>query len=99
MRAQRTAAQLVSELYHNAKVSGNRPLERRLADTTAWYYNNAYFLPKENLQARVEMLHRAFWIMLEINALLLQRLHEQEGSKDLWLPAGLDINGELRSFR
>jgi hypothetical protein len=93
------ASQLIDELQHNATASGNRPLERRLADLTAWHYNNTQALAKDNLAARQAFLERAFWIQLEVIALLVERLRETEGSKNLWLPAGLDVHGDLRSFR
>jgi hypothetical protein len=45
-------------------------------------------------------LEKAFWNQIELNALLLERLHEQKsGSKSLWLPAGLDVHGELKRYK
>lgn len=94
-----TAAQLCNELVQNASISGNRALERRLADLSVWYYKNAFFLPPENLKARLDFMHKALWTMVEVNALLVERLHDQEGSKSLWLPSGLDVRGDLRTFK
>ena len=90
-------AQLCNELVDNATTSGNRDAERRLADLAVWYYKNAFFIPPENLKARVDFQHKALWTMIEMNALLLERLHEQEGSKTIWTPAGLNVNG--KAFR
>ena len=88
-----TPAQLCEDLNHNANVSGQQPLERRMADLAIWYYKNAHFMPKENLKARVDFLDKSFWIMLEVNALLLERLHAVEGSKSLFLPSGMKMDG------
>lgn len=80
---------LVQELMHNASASGQRPLERRLADTALWFASNKDRIPKDNLAARQAFLEKAFWIQMEINALLLERLRQGSGSKALWLPAGM----------
>lgn len=93
------AAKLCEELHHNATATSNRPLERRLADLAIWYYSNIGFIPAENLSKRQLFLEKALWNQIEINALLLERLREQTGSKNLWLPAGLDVQGDIRSYR
>ena len=93
-----SAAKLIDELYHNAAASGNRPLERRLADTAIWFYQNKGRIPMDNLAAKQAFLEQAFWIQVEINALLLERIREMGGSQGLWLPKGLDVKGDLRSF-
>lgn len=90
-------AQLCNELVDNASISGNRTAERRLADLAVWYYKNAFFIPPENLKSRVDFMHKALWTMVEMNALLLERLHEVEGSKQIWTPSGMNVNG--RPFR
>ena len=87
---------LLRDLEYNARASGNKVLERRLADTAIWFYKNQDRIPFDNLAARQAFLQRAFWILLEVNALLLDRLHELEGigkSKHLWLPRGAELNG------
>ncbi len=84
-----TERALIQELMHNATVSGQRPLERRLADTALWYHSNKDRIPRDNLAARQAFLEKGFWIMLEINALLLERIRQGSGSKALWLPAGM----------
>lgn len=92
------AAQLCQELDHNANVSGQRPLERRLADLSIWHYQNLKRIPKENVGARLDFLERSFWIQLEVIALLVERTHNIEGSKKLWLPAGIRDGGSGRTF-
>jgi len=84
---------LIRELMHNASVSGSQPLERRLADTAVWFYNNRDRIARDNLAARQAFLEKAFWIQLEINALLLERLRKQSGSEALWLPSGMMMDG------
>lgn len=85
---------------HNAVASGNRTLERRMADLTVWYYKNKSRLSVDNLAARQSFLERAFWIMLEVNALLLERNHELEalrkGRSMLWIPRGVTIDGDVK---
>lgn len=89
---------LIEELMHNARVSNNQALERRLADLTVWFYKNKDSISRDNLAARQAFLEKAFWIMLEVNALLLERIREQGGSKSLWLPKGMKINGDVREL-
>lgn len=89
----RDEQKLIEELMHNAMASGNRPLERRLADLTLWFYQNKQRISRDNLATRQELLERGFWILLEVNALLLERNHELEAAKRgqsaLWLPKGM----------
>jgi hypothetical protein len=88
---------LIEDLLHNATASGNRTLERRLADLAIWFYRNKSRIPLDNLASRQAFLQKGFWIMLEINALLLERLQEIEtskrGSSNLWLPRGMKVDG------
>ena len=94
-------ANLIEELYHNASVSGNRPLEQRLADTAIWFYKNKGRIPLDNLASKQAFLEKAFWILLEVNALLTERLHELEDSKRskaLWLPRGIKLSDDEREF-
>lgn len=84
-----TEAQLISELKHNAKVSGGKPLEQRLADLTLWFHMNKGRIARDNLAARQAFLEKAFWVQMEINALLLERLRQETGSSMLWVPRGM----------
>ncbi len=106
MIPRRDAEKLVEELYHNAKASGGRPLERRLADLTLWFYRNKNRIAPDNLRTRIELLEKTVWIQMEIMALLLERNHELEAAKrgmsSLWLPASMSMNdgdGNTQEFR
>ena len=88
---------LIEELLHNANVSGQQPLERRMADVAVWFYQNRDGIARDNLAARQAFLEKAFWIQLEINALLLERLRKETGSDCLWLPKGM-ISDNVREF-
>jgi len=98
VRNGRSEETLISELMHNAQASGNRTLERRMADLTVWFYKNRDRIPRENLASRQAFLEKAFWTMLEVNALLLERNHELEalrkGRSMLWIPNGMKISGD-----
>lgn len=91
------SSRLIEELQHNATVSQGRPLEQRLADLTLWYHHNKQAVPPSNLPVRLELAEKAFWISLEVSALLVERLHELESagkSKHLWVPRSLSANGK-----
>ena len=101
MTTHNQAQKLIEELMHNARVSGNRTAERRLADLTAWYYSNVDALASNNVEGQVAFLRKATWIMLEEMALLLERIHELEAkgkSPHLWTPRGMAVEGELRDY-
>jgi hypothetical protein len=85
-------AQLVSDLEYNANVSGNHVLERRMADFAVWYYSNVKDIPPENLARRLEFQEKSTWILLELNALMIERLREKTGSKSLFLPNGITVS-------
>lgn len=91
-----SAENLLTELIHFAEASGGKMLERRLADTAVWFHNNKSRVPRDNLAARQAMLETALWTLVEVQALMTERLHELEsiktGSK-LWLPRGMKVNG------
>jgi hypothetical protein len=94
-----TEITLIEELLHNVQASGNQVLERRLADTAVWFYKNKDRIARDNLAARQAFLEKGFWIMLEINALLLQRIRESRPGADLWLPTGMLSDGKgMRSY-
>lgn len=90
--------QLIDELTHNAVVSQDLA-EQRLADTAAWFFANKDRIPRDNLASRQAFLEKTCWLLIEINALLLDRLHKAEGKSDtLWLPRGLNAQGDVRKF-
>lgn len=82
---------LIRELAENARIAGQKPLERRLMELTLWHHANKSRIPLDNLAAKQQFLEKGFWILLEVNALLVERLHEVESSrtKRLWLPRGM----------
>jgi hypothetical protein len=97
-----SAETLVEELVHIATQAGGRPLERLLADTAVWFYKNHKHIPRENLLAKLAFHEKALWCMVEINALLAERLHKleagQKGAANLWLPRGMKVNGQAHEF-
>ena len=94
-----TPATLISELMHNAAVSGNQTLERRLADTAVWFHHHKHDIARDNLAARQAFLEKAMWIMLEIEALMLERIRSSNKNA-LWLPTGMLHDGaDMKSFR
>lgn len=93
-----TEQTLIEELMHNAQVSGNQVLERRLADVSVWFYKNHKGLDTDNLAARQRFLEKGFWCLLEINALTLERMRKMGASSGLWLPKGLMMEGDVMKF-
>lgn len=92
---------LIAELEHNAAASGNKTMERRLADLVIWYYKNRQQIPPDNLAARNALNEKALWISLEMFALLAERIHDLEGTQagsHLWTPSGVAVGGDLRRF-
>jgi hypothetical protein len=85
---------LIDELLHNARVSGNHVLERRMADLAIWYYKNKGSIPRDNLAARQAFLEKALWILLEIQALTLQRVRQSRPGSNLFVPNGMLVTGE-----
>jgi hypothetical protein len=90
---------LIEGLQHNARVAHGHPLEQRLADTALWFHANKDRIPRDNLASRQAFLEKAFWCLLEVNALLLERLREAQGKNtSLYLPKGIQVNGDLGKF-
>lgn len=85
------ASRLVSDLEANANTAGNPVLERRMADVAVWYYKTVMMVPPENLKKRCDFQDKAIWCLIELNALLLERLREKTGSKYLFMPSTLRI--------
>lgn len=89
---------LIEELYHNAQVA-ERPLEQRLADTAAWFFNNKDRIPAMDLAKRCEFLTKTCLLLIEICALSTDRIHQAEGkSSNLWLPRGVNASGDVKKF-
>lgn len=92
---------LINALVGNAQSQGNRPLEQRLADLTVWFYRNRKLIDPSNLQKRMKLFEDGFWILLEVNALLMDRVQEiesQRKSASLWLPKGVKVEGDLATI-
>lgn len=88
---------LIDELVYNANVSQDI-LEQRLADTAAWFFSNKDRIPRDNLASRQAFLEKTCWLLIEINALLLERIRKSQGGSHLWLPRGLNAQGDVRKF-
>ena len=89
---------LIKALIGNAQAMGNRPLERRLADLTVWFYRNRKSISPDNLHLRLKLAEDALWIMLEVIALTMDRLQELEHrgkSEHLWIPNGITVESDL----
>lgn len=91
---------IIEELQNFASRSGNKLLERRLADLSVWFYQNKQRIPPENLLVRQAFMEKALWTMVEVQALLLERIQEMEharksGKSSLWLPGGMKVNGDV----
>jgi len=84
-------AALMRDLEENAGIAGNPVLERRMADFAVWYYKTVKMVPTDNLAKRIDFQDKAIWTLLEINALLLERLREKTGSKYLFMPSTLEM--------
>jgi hypothetical protein len=92
---------LIRSLISNAQAMGNRPLEQRLADLTVWFYRNRKGISPENLHLRQKLSEDTLWIMLEVIALTMDRLQELEHerkSKNLFLPRGIKVEGDLVTY-
>lgn len=89
---------ILEELENIATRSGGKMLERRLADLAIWFYRNNKRLAPDNVMARQAFMEKAFWTMIEVQALILERMQEMElsrkGPSRLYLPAGIRVNGE-----
>tara|TARA_Y100000034_G_C6750807_1_gene333716 strand:+ start:78 stop:371 length:294 start_codon:yes stop_codon:yes gene_type:complete len=80
--------------------SAGLPLEQRLVDTAIWFHNNKDRLPRHDPIKRLDFMEKMLDITLEINAMLVQRMQKAEGRRNspLWLPAGIDVQGDIRKF-
>jgi hypothetical protein len=89
---------LIEELHYNAE--NNQLLaEQRLADTAVWFFENKDRMPLDNLASRMEFIFKSVWMLIEMNALLLERIHQLEGGKSkLWLPRGVSMRGDVKKF-
>lgn len=63
-------------------------------DLGLWYSYHMGEIPVDNLAAKCAFLEKAFWIQVEINALLIDRIDSMKGAKNLWLPTGMKNGAE-----
>ncbi len=102
MRQEQTfTPQLIDTLDHILNTGGQRPLERRLIDTAIWFHRNKPRLARENVMARLEFLETTCDTLIEMGALLTQRMQEVEGLKShatLWLPKSISKRGDVEVF-
>lgn len=89
---------ILEELENFARASGNKMLERRLADLAIWFYSNNRRISTDNIPTRQAFMEKALWTMIEVQALLLERIQEMElsrkGPSALYLPSGIRLNGK-----
>lgn len=98
MRASIIPSELIEGLQHNAQVANGHPLEQRLADTALWFAANKDSIPRDNLASRQAFLEKGFWCLLEISALLLERLREERLNKTLWVPGTVNAKGDMKRY-
>lgn len=102
MREEQTfTPQLIDKLDNILNTGGHLPLERRLIDTAIWFHRNKPRLARENVMGKIEFLEKTCDILIELGALLTERMQEAEGKKrhaTLWLPKGLSKRGDVEHF-
>ena len=89
---------LIEHLIRNCEANGNKTLEQRLADLTVWFYRNRKAIDSLNLERRCHFVEVSLWTMLELFALMMERVQEAEAGKksaSLWLPRELKVEGDL----
>jgi hypothetical protein len=94
-------AVLVEALVNAASNTGNRMLERRMADLAVWIYQNKGRIPIDNLASRQAFHEKALWCLLEVVALQHERIQDLEASKrskHLWMPSSVSINGSVKDY-
>ena len=76
-------------------------LEERIRDWAVWFHQNKDRMPSDNLRKRLDFLEKALDGCLELVAIAtkdIQKLEHREKSPNLWLPSGVDIQGDIRKF-
>ena len=72
---------ILSEIEQRAGDQG-LPLERMLIDVAVWYFKSQPRIGKDDVHKRLAFLERCLECMMDINALLVDRLHAAEGRKN-----------------
>lgn len=78
-------------------------VEERISEIFRWYEYNRGLIPKENLMKRLDFQQKAIDCLFEVVVLqaeCIQLLEFKAGvrSNKLWLPNGVQINGDLTKF-
>lgn len=93
--------QLIDKLDHILNTGGHLPLERRLIDTAIWFHRNKPRLARENVLGRLAFLEQTCDILVEMLALVTERLQVAEGREkhaSLWIPKGMNGRGDMAKF-
>ncbi len=96
----RDHGRITDEMERKASDSST-PLEQRISDTCNWFYQNRDRIPKEDLLKRIEFYDKFSEIMIEIIAMMTDRLQQAENrqkSERLYLPKGLSMKGDITRF-
>jgi len=92
--------QLIRRL-EQLSTEGHLPLEKRLIETAVWFHRNKDRIPRENLGKRLDFLEKSLDIHIELVAMLVDRMQLSEGrpkSRNLWIPNGMEVTGDLNKF-
>ena len=79
-----------------------RELEKRLTEWAVWFHQNKPRLQPDNLRKRLDFAEKAIDGLLECMAIAAEDIRTLEGrqkSARLWLPSGIQVNGDMREFR
>ena len=87
---------IIAELDRRAHNSAH-PLEKRMLETTTWFFKNEPHLPRDDLRRRLDFVTKYCECMVENFAWMVERLQEEKGSK-LWLPTGMNSGGDMTKF-
>lgn len=76
-------------------------LEERVENWALWYHYNKNLVPALDLKKRCDFMQKAVDGCLELLAIAckdIQSLEGREPSKNLWLPKGMKMNGNIKEF-
>lgn len=79
----------------------SRESEERLAEWAVWFHENRKRIPAGDLAKQNMFLLKAIDGCLECLALTMkdvQILEQRKESRRLWLPTGMQLNGEITRF-
>jgi hypothetical protein len=76
-------------------------LDKRITEWALWYHQTVMQVPRENVAKRLDHLQKSVDGCLELLALAakdLQFLERRDPLRKLWLPAGMQMNGDVRKL-